>query len=133
MSPHLPGQIGPRQAPRCLTGSRLNLPGTTVHHHNCVGICVDAFLPSEGADISASLPQEPNSFVGRERELAELRKLVGGTRMLTLTGPGGIGKTRLALRTLTTMAAEFPDGACYVDLADLTNPDLVAARVASAA
>ena len=53
--------------------------------------------------------------------------------MLTLTGPGGIGKTRLALRTLTTMAAEFPDGACYVDLADLTNPDLVAARVASAA
>ena len=53
--------------------------------------------------------------------------------MLTLTGPGGIGKTRLALRTLTTMAAEFPDGACYVDLADLTNPDLVTARVASAA
>ena len=53
--------------------------------------------------------------------------------MLTLTGPGGIGKTRLALRVLTTMAAEFPDGACYVDLADLTNPDLVAARVASAA
>ena len=53
--------------------------------------------------------------------------------MLTLTGPGGIGKTRLALRTLTTMAADFPDGACYVDLADLTNPDLVAARVASAA
>ncbi|MGH3216772.1 MAG: ATP-binding protein, partial [Trebonia sp.] len=53
--------------------------------------------------------------------------------MLTLTGPGGIGKTRLALRTLSTMAAEFPDGACYVDLADLTNPDLVAARVASAA
>ncbi len=53
--------------------------------------------------------------------------------MLTLTGPGGIGKTRLALRVLTTMAVEFPDGACYVDLADLTNPDLVAARVASAA
>jgi len=53
--------------------------------------------------------------------------------MLTLTGPGGIGKTRLALRTLTTMAAEFPDGACYADLADLTNPDLVVSRVASAA
>jgi predicted ATPase/DNA-binding CsgD family transcriptional regulator len=53
--------------------------------------------------------------------------------MLTLTGPGGIGKTRLALRVLTTVAAEFTDGACYVDLADLTNPDLVPARVASAA
>ena len=39
--------------------------------------------------------------------------------MLTLTGPGGIGKTRLALRTLAAMADEFPDGACYVELADV--------------
>jgi predicted ATPase/DNA-binding CsgD family transcriptional regulator len=84
-------------------------------------------------DISTSLPQEPNSFVGRERELDELGKLAGGTRMLTLTGPGGIGKTRLALRTLAAIAGEFPDGVCYVDLADLTNPDLVVSRVASAA
>ena len=53
--------------------------------------------------------------------------------MLTLTGPGGIGKTRLALRTLAAIADEYPDGACYVDLADLTSPDLVVARVASAA
>ena len=52
--------------------------------------------------------------------------------MLTLTGPGGIGKTRLALRTLATMADEFPDGACYVELADVRNPDLVLTRVASA-
>ncbi|HTU05465.1 MAG TPA: AAA family ATPase, partial [Trebonia sp.] len=55
------------------------------------------------------------------------------TRMLTLTGPGGIGKTRLALRTLTAMAGDFPDGACYVELADVANPDLVVAHVASAA
>jgi predicted ATPase/DNA-binding CsgD family transcriptional regulator len=53
--------------------------------------------------------------------------------MLTLTGPGGIGKTRLALRTLTAMAGDFRDGACYVELADVANPDLVVARVASAA
>ena len=84
------------------------------------------------ADIRPELPQEPNSFVGRARELDELRKLVSATRMLTLSGPGGIGKTRLALRTLAEMAGEFPDGACYVELADLSNPDLVVARVASA-
>jgi predicted ATPase len=63
------------------------------------------------ADIRSDLPQEANSFVGRERELDELCKLVHATRLLTLTGPGGIGKTRLALRTLAVMGAEFPDGA----------------------
>ncbi len=52
--------------------------------------------------------------------------------MVTLTGPGGIGKTRLALRTLGALAEEFPDGACYVELADVTSPDLVVARVADA-
>ena len=51
--------------------------------------------------------------------------------MVTLTGPGGIGKTRLALRALGVLADEFPDGARYVELADVTSPDLVVARVAS--
>ena len=51
--------------------------------------------------------------------------------MVTLTGPGGIGKTRLALRTLGVAADEFPDGARDVELADLTSPELVVARVAS--
>ena len=54
------------------------------------------------------------------------------TRALTLCGPGGIGKTRLALRVLAAMAAEFPDGAWFVELADLQQPDLVISRVASA-
>jgi predicted ATPase len=49
-------------------------------------------------EIQAHLPEEPNSFVGRERELGELRRLLGRTRALTLCGPGGVGKTRLALR-----------------------------------
>jgi predicted ATPase/DNA-binding CsgD family transcriptional regulator len=84
------------------------------------------------ADIRSDLPQEPNSFVGRERELVELCKLVSATRMLTLSGPGGIGKTRLALRALAALADGFPDGACYVELADLSNPDLVVSRAASA-
>jgi predicted ATPase/DNA-binding CsgD family transcriptional regulator len=52
--------------------------------------------------------------------------------MLTLSGPGGIGKTRLVLRTLTVLADDFPGGACFVELADLNNPDLVVARLAAA-
>jgi predicted ATPase/DNA-binding CsgD family transcriptional regulator len=51
--------------------------------------------------------------------------------MVTLTGPGGIGKTRLALRALTPLAGEFPDGARFVELGDITSPDLVVARVAA--
>jgi predicted ATPase/DNA-binding CsgD family transcriptional regulator len=81
--------------------------------------------------IRPALPQEPNSFVGRERELDELRKALSATRMLTLSGPGGIGKTRLALRTLAVLADEFPDGAWYVELADLNNPDLIVTHAAS--
>jgi predicted ATPase len=49
---------------------------------------------------------------------------VYSTRALTLSGPGGIGKTRLALRLLASMAGEFPDGAWFVELADLRQPDL---------
>jgi predicted ATPase/tetratricopeptide (TPR) repeat protein len=82
--------------------------------------------------IQAALPVEPNSFVGRDGELGELRQLVYSVRALTLCGPGGIGKTRLALRLLTLMAAEFPDGAWFVELADLRQPDLVVSRVAAA-
>src|ERR1700683_559582 len=83
-------------------------------------------------EIPAHLPQEPNSFIGRERELRELRWILHTTRMLTLWGPGGIGKTRLALRLLTEAADEFPDGAWFVELADLHQPDLLVSRVATA-
>src|ERR1700731_4840394 len=48
--------------------------------------------------LAGNLPAEPNSFIGRERDLAELAKLLGDVRALTLSGPGGIGKTRLAVR-----------------------------------
>jgi predicted ATPase/DNA-binding NarL/FixJ family response regulator len=85
-----------------------------------------------GTVIRSHLPAEPNSFVGREHEIDQLRKLVCATRMVTLTGPGGIGKTRLALRALGVIADEFPDGARFVELADVTSPDLVVARVATA-
>jgi len=77
------------------------------------------------------LPVEPNGFIGRERELEELRALVCSARVLTLCGPGGIGKSRLALRLLALLAADFPDGAWLVELADLPQPDLVISRVAA--
>ena len=82
-------------------------------------------------EIQAYLPEEPNSFIGRERELAELRQMLRRTRALTLCGPGGIGKTRLALRFLATTEQEFPDGVWFVELADLQQPDLVVSRIAA--
>ncbi|HLX50027.1 MAG TPA: tetratricopeptide repeat protein [Streptosporangiaceae bacterium] len=82
-------------------------------------------------EIKAHLPAEPNRFIGRERELGELPKVLRGTRALTLCGPGGIGKTRLAVRVLAGVAAEFPDGVWFVELADLRQPDLVTSRVAA--
>ncbi|MGA2827798.1 MAG: LuxR C-terminal-related transcriptional regulator [Streptosporangiaceae bacterium] len=86
--------------------------------------------------ILTNLPQAPNSFVGREEQVAELLRLVGETRALTLCGAGGIGKTRLALRVLALRvlagaADEFPDGVWFVELGDLRQPDLVVPRVAS--
>ncbi|HEU5390208.1 MAG TPA: tetratricopeptide repeat protein [Streptosporangiaceae bacterium] len=86
--------------------------------------------------MPAPLPAEPNSFIGRERELRELDRLVRANRVLTLCGPGGIGKTRLALRLLASVTAspdgEFPDGVCFVELGDLTQGELVPSRVAAA-
>jgi hypothetical protein len=58
------------------------------------------------------------SFVGRERELAEVARLLGAARLLTLTGPGGVGKTRLALAAAAGAAGAFPDGVWFVALAD---------------
>jgi predicted ATPase/DNA-binding CsgD family transcriptional regulator len=78
-----------------------------------------------------NLHEEPNRFIGRERELGELRSSLLSSRALTLCGTGGIGKTRLAGRMLAAMAGEFPDGVWMVELGDLQQPDLVVSRVAS--
>src|SRR5579884_2523905 len=80
----------------------------------------------------ARLPAEAASFIGRDREVAEIRSLFTRTRILTLTGPGGSGKTRLALRVAADLRAGFPDGACLVQLAPLTDSTLVPRAVATA-
>src|SRR6266498_733534 len=81
---------------------------------------------------TGNLPAEPNSFVGRERDLAELALLLGEVRALTLCGPGGIGKTRLALRLACEIVPGFPDGAWLVELGAPDDPGLVPPRGAAA-
>jgi len=80
--------------------------------------------------VSPRLPAELTSFVGRRRELGEVKQLLSSTRLLTLTGPGGVGKTRLALRAAADLARAFKDGAAVVELAALEDPALLATVVA---
>src|SRR5215472_11266165 len=77
-----------------------------------------------------NLPAEPNSFVGRERDLGDLTLLLSNVRALTLCGPGGIGKSRLATRLGWQLAEEFPDGVWLVELADHGDPVHAVRRVA---
>nr|WP_275424814.1 LuxR C-terminal-related transcriptional regulator [Streptomyces sp. SID13726] len=73
----------------------------------------------------SGLPAAFTSFVGRQRELAEVRRLLGSARLVTLTGAGGVGKTRLALETAAASARSFPGGVWLVDLAPVRDPALV--------
>ena len=78
-----------------------------------------------------NLPVQLTDFIGRDREIAELLELVASTRLLTLTGAGGCGKTRLALDLGAKVLDRFPDGVWVVDLAALSDPGLVTQTVAS--
>ena len=78
------------------------------------------------------LPVQASSFVGRERELDELEGMLASSRLLTLTGPGGCGKTRLALQAVANLAEDFEDGVNFVELASLSAPEHVAEGAARA-
>jgi predicted ATPase/DNA-binding CsgD family transcriptional regulator len=78
------------------------------------------------------LPVETTGFVGRESELTRLSVLLGRARLVTVTGPGGVGKTRLALRAAAKAAPGFADGARLVELSALREPDLLVDTVARA-
>ncbi len=80
----------------------------------------------------SNLPTQLTSFIGREREIAELERLIERTRLLTLTGSGGCGKTRLALQVAAGLLDRYPDGMWLVELASFSDPTLVAHAVASA-
>ena len=82
------------------------------------------------AVVSQHLPVQLTSFVGRDSELTQVRELLTENRLLTLTGAGGAGKTRLAIQLAAQLTGEFADGISYVDLAPITDPDLVPITVA---
>ena len=77
-----------------------------------------------------NLPQQATSFIGREQVLADLRRLLAKTRLLTLTGSGGCGKTRLCLQIAADSLESFDDGAWMVEFAPLSDPDRVPQTVA---
>jgi predicted ATPase/DNA-binding CsgD family transcriptional regulator len=74
---------------------------------------------------AGNLPAEAASFVGRRRELAEVRQKLSEGRLVTLVGPGGVGKTRLAIRVAADLRRGFRDGGWFVELADVRDPQLV--------
>lgn len=92
-----------------------------------------ASIPTDGQPLPVpphNLPAEVTSFIGREKEISEALRLLAGVRLLTLTGSGGTGKTRLALRIAHQALTDFPDGAWLVDLAPLSEPEFVPQSVA---
>jgi predicted ATPase/DNA-binding SARP family transcriptional activator len=82
--------------------------------------------------LASQLPRQLTSFVGRERELAELERLLGHAPLLTLTGPGGCGKTRLSLELAARRAEDFEAGVRVVELASISDPALVVDQTATA-
>ena len=95
-------------------------------------------LPTEFPPIKSldallnNLPIQLTSFVGREKELGELKKLIKSTRLVTLTGAGGSGKSRLALQVAAELIRHFHNGVFFVALAPITDPGLVASTIAQA-
>lgn len=90
-----------------------------------------AIPPPEAAPSSQGpLPAPLTSFVGREREVEAVTEQVSAARLVTLTGPAGTGKTRLAVQVASAMTAEMNDGVFFVPLAPVTDPDLVASAIA---
>ena len=86
---------------------------------------------SAARESSGNLPVEMTSFVGRRQEIAEVKRLLARSRLVTLTGVGGVGKTRLAVRVAGQLRRAFPDGVWLVSLADLSDPALLPATVAT--
>lgn len=84
------------------------------------------------SDTVADLPSELTSFVGRRSELSEVRRLLSQSRLVTLTGFGGIGKTRLALRLAAKLRRAYADGVWLIALGDLSDGALLADNIAAA-
>ena len=89
-------------------------------------------MASSSTKATITLPAELTSFVGRRHDLVAVRQLFSAARLVTLTGIGGVGKTRLAIQAAQEMRRAFPDGTCLVELASLRDPDLLPQTVSDA-
>jgi predicted ATPase/class 3 adenylate cyclase len=79
-----------------------------------------------------NLPSQLTSFLGREREIAQIRQMMNKSRLVTLTGPGGVGKTRLSLEMASQALEDFPEGVWFVELAVVHDPESIPQTVAKA-
>ncbi len=79
-----------------------------------------------------NLPRQLTTFVGRQADIGEAKRVLSSTPLLTLTGPGGVGKTRLAIEIAGELIEEFEDGIWFVDLGPLTDPEFVVPAIAAA-
>jgi predicted ATPase/class 3 adenylate cyclase len=102
-----------------------------LHQLAIEGIPAD-FPPPPTLDTPTNLPPQRTGFVGRSDELRQARELVLGRRLVTLTGPGGTGKTRLAIEAAVGLVQRFPEGVFFVDLAPLRDPALVPEAISRA-
>jgi predicted ATPase/DNA-binding SARP family transcriptional activator len=125
---------GYRQARRTFVDELGIEPGPELQELEQAILRQDAALALPEARAKSSIPAPLTPLVGRRLELAALTSLVrsGEVRMLTLTGPGGTGKTRLALEAAWELVSDFGDGVFFVDLAPITDPSLVAPQMLGA-
>ena len=129
----LQGELPANASLRSLGGHRLK----DLAHPEQVFQLVAVGLPSEFPALRSldslpnNLPLQVTSFLGRDEDIAEVKKLLEKTRLLTLAGTGGVGKTRLALQVGAEVLDKHPDGVWLVDLAGLQDPDLVISETAS--
>ena len=122
----------------------LSKPGSTVSLPGGINVTVgqealpahaslpSATSPPPSAPLGSSLPEYPTKFIGRTGQIEYVKRLLLDTRLLTLTGVGGCGKTRLAVRVASEIGADYSGGVHFVDLGSLTDPALVGPAVAKA-
>jgi predicted ATPase len=127
------GSLAPRTAAR----SCCPVPPPRAQRTNCLQAEIEGLravfpAPRTVSAAPANLPFQQSSFIGRGEERREGGALLRRARLLTLTGSGGAGKTRLALKLATDAAVDFPDGICFVALAPVNDPELVGASLAHA-
>jgi predicted ATPase len=92
---------------------------------------VEPLQPSDVVERT-NLPDAASAFIGRERDVAKVKELLNGHRLVTLVGSGGVGKTRLALQVGTDLIDDYPDGVWFVDFAPISDPELVSSVTAQA-